>query len=901
VNSSTERLNTALAGRYKIEKQLGQGGMATVYLAQDLKHDRKVAVKVLKPELAAVLGAERFVVEIKTTAALQHPHILPLFDSGTADGFLYYVMPYIEGETLRGKLNRETQFSVDEAVRITSQVADALDYAHRHGVIHRDIKPENILLHDGRPMVADFGIALAVSAAAGGRMTETGLSLGTPHYMSPEQATAEKEITGRSDIYSLASVMYEMLAGQPPHLGGSAQQIIMKIIAEPVQVVTQHRKSVPHHVAAALAKALEKLPADRFESAAAFAAALGNSAFTGGTTTVARNSRSQRSNSKPILAAAGVALVLVGATIGFALTRRAPPTLQVVRFSVPMTNGQRLAIEGGYDIPLALSPDGTRLAYIARDAAQADGALHVRSLDQFTSTTIPGTENVLNPFYSPDGLWIGFTSPQERGLRKVAANGGPVSQVATDVALSYGAASWADDHSIVYMSRAAFPTRVGDGGGPANGLVDTTKVIAASPFVLPGSRSMLLTVCKRGETLAECTPELDVLDLKTGDLKVLVPNAARGWYLPQGYLIYSTREGALFAVKFDAKSRAITSAPVGVLDGINVGRNWIAHVAISASGTMAYVPKSATGNGVIVQVDRDGRETVIVAKPGAYSQPRISPDGQRIALTMPDSKQAFEIWIHDRSSATTRQLTFDGESERSAWSPDGQRLAFFSRRAGKGGIWVAPGDGSGPGARLGDSPNMTGSAAVSWTRDGKWVVWDGQFDSQRGAGVDDIYAIPVVDTPHTPHPVVATPYGEQTGEVSPDGKWIAYISNDANRNQVYIQPFMSPGGRTLISAGAATEPAWVSNNELAYVNNETDSLTVARLEFGATIKVTRKALIHRAPYQPGSAGFRGYDVTRDGKSFVFVKPVGQATAIEPVVVLNWAEEVKRLMAAAGIK
>src|SRR6185436_6867576 len=247
---AVERLNTALADRYRIERQLGQGGMATVYLAEDIKHDRKVALKVLKPELAAVLGAERFVVEIKTTAGLQHPHILPLFDSGSADGFLYYVMPYIEGETLREKLNRETQFGVEEAVRITTQVADALDYAHRHGVIHRDIKPENILLHDGRPVVADFGIALAVSAAAGGRMTETGLSLGTPHYMSPEQATADKEITGRSDMYSLASVLYEMLAGEPPHSGGSAQQVIMKIIVEEARPVSVLRRSVPPNVAA---------------------------------------------------------------------------------------------------------------------------------------------------------------------------------------------------------------------------------------------------------------------------------------------------------------------------------------------------------------------------------------------------------------------------------------------------------------------------------------------------------------------------------------------------------------------------------------------------------------------------------------------------------------------------
>ena len=279
---SVERLTAALADRYRIERELGQGGMATVYLADDLKHDRKVAIKVLKPELAAVLGAERFVTEIKTTAALQHPNILPLFDSGEAGGFLFYVMPYVEGETLRAKLDRETQLGVDESVKLVSEVADALQYAHEHGVVHRDIKPENILLHGGRPMVADFGIALAVSAAAGGRMTETGLSLGTPHYMSPEQATAEKTITNRSDVYSLGAALYEMLTGEPPHTGTSAQQIIMKIVTEEVAPVTRIRKTVPRNVAAAVGKALEKLPADRFDSAKAFADALADPHFAAG-------------------------------------------------------------------------------------------------------------------------------------------------------------------------------------------------------------------------------------------------------------------------------------------------------------------------------------------------------------------------------------------------------------------------------------------------------------------------------------------------------------------------------------------------------------------------------------------------------------------------------------------
>ncbi len=280
MSDRSDRLSTALADRYRIERELGQGGMATVYLAEDLKHHRKVAIKVLKPELAAVLGAERFVQEIETTAQLQHPHILALFDSGEADGFLFYVMPYVEGETLREKLNREKQLGIDDAVKIAVEVADALQYAHEQGVIHRDIKPENILLHAGRPMVADFGIALALSAAAGGRLTESGMSLGTPHYMSPEQATAEKDLSNRSDVYSLGSVLYEMLTGDPPHTGSSAQQLIVKILAEDVKPVTELRKSVPPNVAAAAAKALEKLPADRFATAKAFADALTNPAFT---------------------------------------------------------------------------------------------------------------------------------------------------------------------------------------------------------------------------------------------------------------------------------------------------------------------------------------------------------------------------------------------------------------------------------------------------------------------------------------------------------------------------------------------------------------------------------------------------------------------------------------------
>src|SRR3954451_14966718 len=278
------RLQSALADRYRIDGEIGAGGMATVYLAHDLRHDRKVALKLLRPELSAIIGAERFLAEIKLTANLQHPHILPLFDSGEADSHLFYVMPFVEGESLRALLNREKQLPVAEAVRIAGEVASALDYAHRHGVVHRDIKPENILLHDGRALVADFGIALAASKAGGNRMTETGMSLGTPHYMSPEQAMGERDITARSDIYALGCVLYEMLTAEPPFEGATAQAIVARVLTESPRSLRPQRKSIPPHVEAAVMTALEKLPADRFESAKAFGEALVDPGYSGGLT-----------------------------------------------------------------------------------------------------------------------------------------------------------------------------------------------------------------------------------------------------------------------------------------------------------------------------------------------------------------------------------------------------------------------------------------------------------------------------------------------------------------------------------------------------------------------------------------------------------------------------------------
>src|SRR6476661_8088872 len=338
-------LQSALADRYRIERELGQGGMATVYLAEDLKHDRKVAIKVVRPDLAAVIGAERFLREIKTIATLQHPHILGLIDSGEVNGTAYYVMPFVEGESLRDRLSRDKQLPIPEALRIATEVAAALDYAHRHGVIHRDIKPENILIHDGAALVADFGIALAASKAGGTRMTETGMSLGTPTYMSPEQAMGEREITTRSDVYALGCVTYEMLVGDPPFTGSTAQAIVAKVMTADPPPLTAQRRSVPPQIESAVLSALEKLPADRFATPAEFAAALNARAGAPTVVTIPVRARMPRL----ALAAGSLALLALGLLAGRWTAQRGSA-------SAPIFNQRSFRDEAIYNARFA--PDG---------------------------------------------------------------------------------------------------------------------------------------------------------------------------------------------------------------------------------------------------------------------------------------------------------------------------------------------------------------------------------------------------------------------------------------------------------------------------------------------------------------------------------------------------------------
>jgi len=877
-----ERLSAAIADRYRILSELGQGGMATVYLAEDLRHDRKVALKVLKPELAAVIGADRFVVEIKTTAALQHPHILPLFDSGTADSFLYYVMPYIQGETLRAKLDRETQFSVDEALRIAIDVAGALDYAHRHGVIHRDIKPENILLHDGRPMVADFGIALALSAAAGGRMTETGMSLGTPHYMSPEQATAEKELSGRSDIYSLASVLYEMLTGEPPHMGKSAQQIIMKIIAEPVKPVTELRKSVPEFVAHAVARALEKLPADRYSTAAEFAAALQGQGSDLLRTTVRSAGVAPQRNAWRQVAYGLAALALVFAGTAAWLTSREPER-RVVRLGVafPKEQAMRAANTRRFEI----SRDGQRIVYIGPDSAGTQ--LWVRELDGLSARPLPGTTGAQAPFFSPDGLSIGFITENSGALRTVPVSGGPTITLVRDSVAAWGA-DWGEDGFVYFSTVRGRIARVPAAGGAHENLSVPDSAAGQTehdwPQLLPGGKYVMHQIWRQSIS----DTQLGILEIATGKTVVLT-DAAFGRVLASGELVFVTFNGALSVAPVDVKAAKLTRAPVGIVDGVQVDPlSGSAAFAVSDNGTLLYALGNTSGRDRIVWVDRSGRmQAVDTTWRGQFSTLALSPDGRRLAVSV-FSTEGEQVWVKELPTGPLTRLTSGpGSAYRPAWTPDGRNVSYVSIGGARRGVYQQRADGGTPPESV--YAHAKNVDEVTWAPDGRTLV----VRLGSGGGADrDLYA--VADGGRgVATPLVASRFEEFGADVSPDGKWLAYSSTESGRTEVFVRPFADPGAsRMQISVDGGDEVRWSRSGRELFYRTRRGDLMAAQVQSVPTFAVKSRTALFTNPALGADPYHRAYDIDTDDRRFLMIdRPIGEATDI--VVVLNWDKGLSR--------
>ena len=757
-------LATSLADRYVIEREVGAGGMATVYLARDVKHDRAVALKVLRPDLAAVLGAERFLNEIKITARLDHPHILTLIDSGAAGGYLYYVLPFVRGESLRAKLEREQQLSLDEALAIARQVASALDYAHRHGVVHRDIKPENILLREGEAMLADFGIALAVREAGGHRLTETGISLGTPQYMSPEQATGDRALDARSDVYSLAAVLYEMLAGEPPHTGPTVQAVIAKLLTERPTGLRTVRDTIPEEIEAAVARALARTPADRFASAGEFAAALVATPSHAVPTRVPRRG--------PWIAAAALVLVAVA---GYALARRsALPAVPLFGRAEQLTSAPELEIQP------AISPDAKLVAYAAGNAARM--RIFVRPTGG--GRTIPLSDDTTavetQPRWSPDGSQLLFLS---RGGVSVAPALGGMSRPVIPPGRAGGrvsAAAWSPGgREIAFVRGDSLLAAPADGNG-ARLLAPATG--AHSCAWSPGGRWIACVIYNNesvspGPSFGNLAPSaIDLFPAAGGPAVRVVPptafNQSPVWSAKRDRLFFvSNRDGPrdVYALDLSAAG-APRGAPTRVTTGLGA-------LSISLSGDdlrLAYAVYAARANIWSLPIPRhppvtDAGASQLTSGTQVIESIRVSWDG-RWLLFDSNLRGNSDIYRIPLAGGEPEQLTSDPADEFAPdLSADGTLLAYHSWRSGTRDIEVKPLNG-GPVERLTDTPGQ--ESYPRWTPEGRALLFWDQV------------------TPGTLHVARRTPGGGwaatrladsagRSSAWSPDGARIAYIEPSA--------------------------------------------------------------------------------------------------------------------------
>ena len=872
MSAQADRLATALAGRYTLDRELGAGGMATVYLAHDIRHDRDVAIKVLHPDLGAALGGERFLTEIRTTARLQHPHILPLLDSGEADGLLFYVMPFVRGETLRARLEHERQLSIPDALRIAREVADALSHAHAQGIVHRDIKPENILLQGGHALVADFGIALAVQSAGGARMTQTGLSLGTPQYMSPEQAMGERVIDARSDVYALGAVTYEMLAGDPPFTGSSVQAIVAKVLTEKPTPLHTLRDTVPGAVERAVLTALAKLPADRFPTPKAFVDAFEHSVTDGAHAPY--GTPFGQSNHVPRAAITAVALsvlVALASAIGWWRAFHRPAALAPVQFSLTLPDRTHVGNGQG---PFALSLDGRMVAVVA-EGGNGQTMLYVRAMGEANAAPLVGTEGAEQPSFSPDGAWIAFVAGSQ--LKKVRTAGGEVATLA-DVGDTQGL-SWGSA-GLIFVANNGRLAVVPENGGSVRTLGGSNTPNGTSeryPIALADGKSVLFT---------SWTGQLDGARVMHRTLEPVAPTAvgvdsAMALGIVRGWLVSGGSGGIVSIAPLDRTSTHATGPSRQAFQGVAL-LNATTAASVAPDGTLMYVPGSGLSD--LVLLGPRGDTTVVAADRRDYLEPRLSPDGKRI-VTAALGRNGVDLWVIDRATRASTRLTTDGRRYgRPEWMPDGVRVIYRALGDSVTEIQSRRWDGSDVPVRLQANPRLgLWEGAVS--PNGEWLLY------RTGTiGTADIYVRRLTgDT--ASRPFVATAGADLEGRFSPDGRWVAYTSVEAGLPQVFVRSFPTGDARVQVSANGGEQPVWSPDgHSLYYVGSQGSFLLRANVSLSPSFAVVSHDTVLRGGFQtPPRNGHATYDVAADGR-LLLVRRVSASTP--PVVAIGWFDQVR---------
>jgi Tol biopolymer transport system component len=895
-------------GPHEILSAIGAGGMGEVYRARDTRLSRIVAIKVLPTHLADRSELrDRFEREARTIASLNHAHICTLFDIGQQDGVDYLVMEFLEGETLAQRLQKGA-LPLDQVLQYAIEISDALDKAHRKGVTHRDLKPGNIMLTKSGTKLLDFGLAkmkqeiapanvqLSQLPTASDPLTAHGSIVGTLQYMAPEQVEA-KEVDARTDIFSFGAAVYEMATGRRAFEGKTSASVMAKILEVDPPSMTSLQPMTPPALDRVVKRCLAKEPDSRWQTASDLNESLmwiaeGVSQHPLKPTAAMKDIRSLWRRAPLWGLVCLLAAFVGGATIW--VLKPTPPH-SVTRAVIDLPPGQRLAgLDNGPAV--ALSPDGAYLAYAVTQGGSQQ--LYLRAMDSLEAKPIAGTEGATAPFFSPDGRWIGFLAGGK--LKKVLVGGGTTVTL-SDASIPRGA-SWSSQGIIAFAANGTSGLQqVSDAGGAAQPLTRLGKGENGHrwPEFLPNGKAVLFAAGPGGNWN---NAQIAVQTLGTGERRNLVLGATQPRYVPSGHLVYG-QGGTLMAVPFDSQRLIATGPAVPVVESV-MGSTITGDTqySFSATGSLVYVPGGVqTTQRRLVWVNRNGSEQPLAAPAHGYDRPRISPDGQRVAVGI--DEQEMQLWLYDLSRDTLTRLTFEGNRNQiPAWTPDGKRIAFESNKDGAQNIYWQLADGSGGLERLTTSEFT--QVPYSWTPDGQALAF---VEVNPTTGLD-IWVLRVGDpspgsgqVPSTSsgqvrkaQPFLRTRFNEGAGRFSPDGHWLAYISDESGRYEVFVQSYPGPGGKWQISTEGGTEPVWNrKGQELFYRSG--DKMMAVDIATQSGFAAGKPRMLFEGQYAPAPTTSANYDVSPDGQRFLMLKPIEQtlSTSTQINVVLNWFEELKQ--------